>query len=353
MNTLLKDLGRFLLKFCWIIVICALLGGVLGFVTKKPAGEEKKYTYTSSAKIMVDIQNLNESLGSGSAEVDSEGKVIFTENNLAYSLLPTFKELLFSRASVVNRVVEDYNATVQEKKDKIKADYVCTVTSLNFPTGALSFDITVTTEKEIKSKTILSLMCKYGITKINEYSDNVKVRLSNYDYYQSSVKVSGEKDALSAFKAKIAEKDLEIFEYIKSGLTNDEYVQRYDVKNGYKFKQDGDDLIVSFESNYYACAQLAISAVIDDEFIGNSITVDIDTFETTYQNIDDIYTECKTEKTEVKAVNNTIILAIFGAVGAVLVLTFIFIMKNGYGEKSTDSEESKTDEKTEEKEEQK
>ncbi|MBR7110485.1 MAG: hypothetical protein IKC83_01290 [Clostridia bacterium] len=348
MNTLLKDLGRYLLKFCWIIVICALLGGVLGFVTKKPAGEEKKYTYTSSAKIMVDIQNLNDTLGSGSAQVDAEGKVIFSEYNLAYSLLPTFKEILFSRNSVVYRVVKDYNSTVQDKKEKITADYVCTVTSLNFPAGALSFDITVTTDKETKSKAILSLMCKYGISKINEYSDNVKVRLSNYDYYQSSVKVSGEQDALSAFKTKIEQKDLEIFEYIKAGLSNDEYVQRYDVKNGYKFEKDGDDLIISFESNYNTCAELAISAVIDDEFIGNGVTADIDTFETTYQNIDDIYTERKTEKTEVKAVNNTIILALFGAIGATLVLTFIFIMKNGYGEKAVANEESKTEENTEE-----
>lgn len=332
MNILLKDLGRFLLKFCWIIVICAVLGGVLGFVTKKDKPEKEDCTYRASAKFVVDLLDLedyvNDSIISGGATDD---KNVFSAYNAAYSLLPSFKEILLSRSSVVDRVVYEYNLGVTDEEDKLTADDLLENISVDFPTSSLTFDMSYSAEKKTECEQVLRLMCKYGVLKVNQYSNMIKIKLSTFNSYTASVAVSGEKANLDAYKTKITQNYENIFNYVNASLTDNEYIQLFDVANGFSFVESDGVLTVSYESNFNKCVQKALEYVTATSFATN---VTIGESQSNAKVIEEFNVFEIEKLAQNGPVNNTLVLAVFGAVLSAVILCVIFIFKTNK-EKST------------------
>ncbi len=325
MHGLIKDLSNFILKFCWIIVICALAGGVLGYFTKSETSTTERYNYQATAKISIDVKELEErtiiDVGSSSGE---SSKSLFSGYNTAYSLLPTFKNKFMSKNLVLQKVCDEYKELTGEEITVSKLE---SGISMEFPESALLFDVTYTSDSEAESAKIIELLCKWGVHNINQYSDLIKVKLSSIDFNYATVMVSGSDTRLTEFKKAVLDNVQNIYTSIKPNLSEDDYVLLRDIQNGLSFSEiSNGSYVVKFSGNSLKCAELVIGYVKSGAIDSTDLT--LGDVKTKTDHLEEVYIS-RTSNTVTTGINrnNTLLLTVFGAIGSLLVLVLVFISK--------------------------
>ena len=321
MKNLLKDFSRFLLKFCWIIVACALLGLASGFLTKKDATKEEKYSYITSAKLTVDIERLEESVDPTS---ENAGELKFSLFNTAYSLLPTFREIIYSKNTVLQRISEEYFAISGEE---ITPDELIEDLGVSYHEGALTFDVSYKSEDKEKCETIVDLVCKYGLEVVNNVSVDVKLCVGNVSECVSSAKLLGTSQAIDAFITKINNNTQAIYDNVKATLTGSDYVSIFDIQNSFKFTKDNGSLKIEYLSSNENVANKVVQYVLSSSFLGTELTID-EGITNSKNYVDEISTTEIIDVNESRAVNNIVSLTVAGAVCSFVVLCIAFLYIN-------------------------
>lgn len=220
MEISLKKMWQFILKFWWIVVIMAVLGAGLGYFT---ATEETSTTkYISSAKVILDIDHLDKMEVSSSSGSDN-GE--YTKYNIAYSLFPTFQDLVLSSEGVLERASDEYNAKHGTDYD---ANGVKNMLWLEFPGNSLTFTIHCQDEDKDVSYEMCELVAKYGVQRINQFSDDVKMQLSSLYVYTTTVNATVTSENVELIK----QRKEDIYNAVKAGLVEKEYLQLVDVEEG-------------------------------------------------------------------------------------------------------------------------
>lgn len=322
MSSVLKGLCRFLIKFCWIVIIVAILGGVVGFLTKTEQTVVVTDEYTTSVKFIVDMDHLENNVKFDESSGIADSQVVFTGYNTAYSLFPTFKDVIFSKTTVMEKIQQEYFDLTAEK---IEMEDLINAYTTDFPTNSLSFSVSCKSDTVEKSETLIKLMCKYGLERINTVSNIVKVEISSIVTYADTVIVTGSTEQLNAYKKKVEEAKSVI--YTSAVESMDDYVQRNSVMNGFDFVVENGKLKLVFGSTNKSLNDFVVNYITDVDFVSDVVTISRENTQILYE--EDFYSEKISEEEIIPATDNTMIFAVFGALGAILVLCVIYMYKNG------------------------
>lgn len=312
MSIVLRGLCRFLIKFCWIIVIIAIIFGAVGYFTKTERKSTVENQYISSVKLIVDIKDL---------ENGTDSNEFFTGYNTAYSLFPTYKDILFAKTTVLERIKNEYYVLTNEEitVDDLKSAY-----SFSFPENALSFTLSCKTDSQDKSAILIDLICKYGVSRLNEISAVIKVEISSTTVVINTVELKGSEYAVNAYKEKIEESKPDIYSAAVAAIDS-EYVQREQIQSGFSLKESDNGVILSFEGNSLKINEFVIDYVTNESFIEGLEIVKVNNPDIKY--LKDVYSSVESNTVVTPAVDNTITLALLGVFAAGIVLCLIYLLR--------------------------
>lgn len=249
-------LWLFIRKLWYVIIICAVVGAGLGYLTSIETKE--KYNYVTSAKLIIDVNELGN-------VVDDD----FNKYNTAYALFPTIKDLIFSQGIVLDRVCEEYNSihgtqyTVQNVQSKTWAE---------FNESSLVFTLYYQDENKQISLDFSDLMVKYVIETINQLADNVKFKLFEMTIYTSdTITISGDATVLESYKKNVLTNYGEIYKSVETNLssnpsTQNEYVQEKDIINGLSIiNNDNGSISFTYKGSSEIVAEEVIKYLVSAE----------------------------------------------------------------------------------------
>ncbi len=347
MGISLEKMGRFLVKLWWIIIIVALIGAGFGYFTATKATSET--TYVTIAKITADMDKFEEQIeffNNDSSDFNSSTNV-YDAYNAAYALFTTYRDIVLSRETVLQRASEEYYL----KTGKLMSiDEIEKMFWLDFPGGSLSFSICCQNADKDLSREMCEIVSKYGVNRLNEFSDFLKLELSAVPVCTTSITLTGDNSAILAFKQKVDNESELIYSAVKAILasndsTKDEYLQRADVENGFSFLESNGEVALTFKSSSSVISNTIIDYVTANGY-NSGLTVKEGTKISTKEYINDISQKIKVTTTESNTIENVILHAVLSTFIAFVVICIVYVIievkKNSQQASSSASEESDT-----------
>ncbi len=316
------DAKNIVKAFWWVVLIAAVLGCVLGFFY---GNTTEKTTYKSTAQLIVDIDKLEEDF------TDNSGTPNFQAGyNTAHSLIATFEKIIFNEETVLLRVSESYyeETGILYEPAQLKNKF-----AFSHETNTLVVDVSCTASTKEECETLIRLLCKHGIERLNTLSGTVYIDVSSIDIYSYTfdLKYKSAKD-VDAFKSLLEDKNDEIYDHTCDKLYNI-YLQRNEIRNGFKFVDKGNGVLeVSYSNTKSEVVDYIVKTVLPDYVQDAGLEyVDWATLSDPQKAPDkEPYEEISEAKGTFSSNKKLYILvfAFFAVVISALVVTFIYLVKN-------------------------
>lgn len=250
-------------KFWWVVAAATLLGLIVGFVF---GSTRVSTTYTATAQLIVDVEYL-ESIYGGEG---SNSPSFSAGYNTAHSLVPTYEKTLFNEETVLSRVADTYyeETGIVYTPEELRKKF-----GFSFTTNTLVIDLSCTSSSEDECVHLLTLLCEHGIQRLNLVSSAVKLKIAEVQVFSYTFTLENATvTEIENYKNRIENKNDEIYDYVMSYLPVGSYLQRDEIRNGFKFAEKANgELTVTYSNSNSEVTKLVSEHVTKDEYIGNLV----------------------------------------------------------------------------------
>ncbi len=248
-----NDAKKIISKFWWLILVVTVVCAAAGFFYGR---SNKTTSYTATAQLIVDVEYLEEIYQA------SDGTPSYSQGyNTAHSLVPTFEKTLFNEKTVLDRVA---NAYYEDTGILYTPSQVRKMFGFSFTTNTLVIDLSCTARTGDECEALLTLLCEHGLERLNLVSSAVKLKIAEVPVYTYSFDVSyTSANQIVGLKNLIEDKNDEIYDHTRLELS-DIYLQRDEIRNGFKYKDKGNGKL---EITYSNTNESVVEFIVKEELV--------------------------------------------------------------------------------------